>query len=100
MTTKPSWRCAAILALAGSTAGCVTAPSPVPIALSLPPAALIVPDPAPRPAVRVGDDARVLALQALAYGEANARRLKQARESYEALAAEYAVPPNYPFSPR
>lgn len=66
-------------------AGCAKEPRPAPLSRDLPAGELIVPAPAPRPAITVGMDARLLARRALDYGDANARLLTAARSSYEAL---------------
>lgn len=64
-------------------AACSTTAGPT--ARDLPAASLVVPEPVARPSVRVGDDARLLALRALLYGDQNAARLRQARDAYEAV---------------
>jgi hypothetical protein len=68
-------------------ASCVASLEPLP--RQLPSAGLVVPAPAPRPLIRAGDDARLVARRALDYGDANAQRLEQARAIYEAVRAEY-----------
>ena len=50
---------------------------------------MIFPDPARRPEIRPGADARLLARRALDYGDGNAARLRQARDAYEAVRLEY-----------
>lgn len=57
----------------------------------LPAAADVVPAPAPRPAVKRGDDARVVAAKGFAWGEQNAKRLGQAHANYERVKATYAA---------
>ncbi len=87
-----SWKAAAAVLLAALTAGCATMPGRTRVARELPPAHHIVADPAPRPIPRKGDDARVFARRALDFGDANAMRLEQARESYQAVADEFSRP--------
>jgi hypothetical protein len=74
-------------------AACATTQGPVPLARQLPAVDVVIPRPVPRPAARAGDDARLAALRAYGYGDANAARLQQAREAYEALAKDYAAKP-------
>ena len=98
MNTPKSSRSAARLVLAVSTIGmlsaCAHIPSPrIPLARDLPPVRDVVPDPAPRPVIRKGDDARLLARRALDYGDANAARLGQARDAYQGVVDAYARPP-------
>jgi len=61
-----------------------------PLARRLPPVGDIVPVPLPRPQVRKGDDARIVARRALDYGDGNARGLAQARDAYGQLVEDYA----------
>ena len=72
-------------------AGCARDLSPAPLQRRLPASELIVPEPLARPAIRQGDDARLLARRALDYGDGNAARLRQARDAYEALRDNYAT---------
>jgi hypothetical protein len=62
------------------------------VARTLPAVDLVVPQPAPRPAITVGSDARLLARRALDYGDQNAARLEQARGAYGAIVQTYGVP--------
>ena len=78
----------AVLAVGLMVSGCVTTATKPPIARTLPPADQVVLDPAPRPVPEKGGDARVLARRALDYGDQNAARLKQSRETYRAVADE------------
>lgn len=92
--SKPAARLLAALLAPTILSGCVGTGS-APITRRLPAADLIVPAPAPRPAIREGDDVRLLARRALDYGDQNAARLQQARKAYEAVQKHYAAsPPN------
>lgn len=71
--------------------GCV-APSKEPVERSLPEASTVVSDPAPRPVIAPGQDARETALRGLQWGRANEDRLIQSRRRYEALREAYANP--------
>lgn len=53
--------------------GCAST-NTAPIIPQLPAAKAIFPEPVPRPEIRVGDDARILARRALGYGDSNAVR--------------------------
>lgn len=89
LKTAPKLTAVGLMAL--TLGACQTASRP-PLSRSLPPASQIFATPAKRPAITKGGDARVLALRALNYGDANAARLEQARGTYEAVRVEYAKP--------
>lgn len=63
---------------------CVQSGKP-PLSRSLPPVALIVPEPVSIPVPKAGDDARVALAEAVNAGLENVRRIRRAEANYSAL---------------
>lgn len=72
---------------------CAHEPEPevAPVVRELPPVLLVVPAPVPRPEPIKGHDARLLARDALTYGDANAARLLAARRAYGGVRDDYGT---------
>lgn len=93
VNSRPAARLALALSTSAMLSACASsgARDATPSPRSLPPAAAIVPDPVARPAVRSGDDARLLARRALDAADANASRLRQARAAYQGVVDAYGA---------